>query len=261
MDLFGCDVNHIFDLLLCYKSVQEIAKDLAPKIKTLQANLEIIQQIHDMEDLHSVSLTQHLIQNIMRSLPVEARSSFNNQYMEFRGKDPAKVRPPATFLFLAQYVIKLEKNYQANHSLFELNLSPLNVGIKPVRYGSPGYHSKTPHPSSSTSPQGPHYPCALCTSKGLESNHFALNYRCSVAKLSSPDILQIILDTKECPSCDNVHEPPFQCNPMAHPRCALWDVNTMEFLSTDARPCTVTTPHPLPSPSWDQIDLFPWLNL
>ena len=39
-----------------------------------------------------------------------------------------------------------------------------------------------------------------------------------------------------------------------------WDVNTMEFLSTDMRAWTVTIPHPLPSPSWDPTDLFPWLN-
>ena len=60
-----------------------------------------------MENLHSVTLTQTLIQNIMRSLPMEVRSSFNNQFMEFRSKDPDNVRSPATFSFLAQYVNKL----------------------------------------------------------------------------------------------------------------------------------------------------------
>ena len=83
IDIFGRDVNQIFDLLPRYKWVQEIAEDLAPKIKTLQGNLEIIQRFHNVEDLHSVSLTQHLIQNIMRSLSMEVRLSFNNQYIEF----------------------------------------------------------------------------------------------------------------------------------------------------------------------------------
>ena len=32
-----------------------------------------------------------------------------------------------------------------------------------------------------------------------------------MAKLSSPDILKIIFDTKSCLSCANVHEPSFQC--------------------------------------------------
>ena len=58
-----------------------------------------------MEDLRSVSLTQHLIQNIMRSLPMEVRSSFKDQYMEFQGKDPANVRPLATFLYKGHNVV------------------------------------------------------------------------------------------------------------------------------------------------------------
>ena len=155
IDIFGRDVNQIFDLLPHYKFVQEVAENLAPKIKTLQANLKIIKQFHDMEDLHTISLTQHLIQNIMRSLPLEVRLSFKDLFTEFQGNHPANVRPPTTFLFLAQYVNKLEKNYQANPSLFDLNFSPLNVGIKLVWYGSPGNHSKTPRPSHSTSPQAP----------------------------------------------------------------------------------------------------------
>ena len=91
IDIFGRDVNQIFDLLPRYESVQEVAKDLSPKIKTLQANLEIMQQFHDVEDLHSVALTQTLILNIMRSLPLELRSSFNNQFMNFRSQDPSNV--------------------------------------------------------------------------------------------------------------------------------------------------------------------------
>ena len=71
IDIFGRDVNQIFDLLPRYESVQEVAKDLSPKIKTLQANLKIIQQFHKVENLHSVALTQTLVQNIMRSLPME----------------------------------------------------------------------------------------------------------------------------------------------------------------------------------------------
>ena len=90
----------ILDLLPHYESVQEVAEDLSPKIKTLQANLDIIQQFQDMENLHSVALTQTQVQNVMRSLPMEVRSSFNNQFMEFRSQDPDNVRPPAMFSFL-----------------------------------------------------------------------------------------------------------------------------------------------------------------
>ena len=105
------DINKIFDLVPCYESVQEIAEDLAPKIKTLLANLEIIQQFYDVDDLNNVTLTPSLVQNIMRSLPTEVMSSFNDQFIEFRSKDPANVRSPATFKFLSQYVQKLKKHY------------------------------------------------------------------------------------------------------------------------------------------------------
>ena len=54
------NVNQVFDLLPCFESVQEVAKHLAPKIKTLQANLEIVKQFNDVDDLHSIALTQPL---------------------------------------------------------------------------------------------------------------------------------------------------------------------------------------------------------
>ena len=42
---------------LAYESVQEIAEDLSPKIKTLQANLNIMETFHNKEDLHSFAIT------------------------------------------------------------------------------------------------------------------------------------------------------------------------------------------------------------
>ena len=47
IDIFGRDVTGVFKHLPRYKSVQEVAEDLAPKIKTLQANLEVVKQFHD----------------------------------------------------------------------------------------------------------------------------------------------------------------------------------------------------------------------
>ena len=84
IDIFGRDANQTFNLLPRYKLVQEVAEDLSPKIKTLQANLEIMQNFQDMEDLHSLALTQPLVQNIMKSLPLEVRPSFNHQFSKFR---------------------------------------------------------------------------------------------------------------------------------------------------------------------------------
>ena len=100
IDIFGRDVNQTFNLLPGNESVQEIAEDLSSKIKTLQANLDIMENFHNKENLHSVALTQSLVQNNMNSLPMEVRPSFNDQFSKFRKQCPDNVRPPATFLFL-----------------------------------------------------------------------------------------------------------------------------------------------------------------
>ena len=132
----------------CWRFVPQI-------IKTLQANSEISQQFHNAEDLHSISLIQSLIQNIMRSLPLEVRLIFTNQFMEFRRQYPANFRPSAgTFLFLSQFVNKLEKSYWLNPSLFNLNYTLAKIGIEPLRYGHPtAMKKKPPYPPSGTSPE------------------------------------------------------------------------------------------------------------
>ena len=111
IDIFGRDVNQIFDLLPQYESVQEVAENLSPKIKTLQANLEIIQQFHKVENLHNVAITQALTHNINRSLPRELRPSFNDQFVIFRKQSSNNVRTSATFEFQANFVNEIERNY------------------------------------------------------------------------------------------------------------------------------------------------------
>jgi len=162
---FGRDVNQVFNLLPRYESVQEIAEDLSPKIKTLQANLNIMENFHE-ENLHSVAITQSLVQNIMRSLPMEVRPSFNEQFSKFREQCPDNVGPPATFLFLAQFVDKLEKSYRSTPYLYDLDSSPLNVGVNVVRQGN---SKSNPQPPKVPGPQ-PHIPprpSAMCTIKGF----------------------------------------------------------------------------------------------
>ena len=104
IDIFGREVNQIFDLLPYYESVQEVAEDLSPKIKKLQFDLIIIQQFHDVENLHSVALTQHLIQSIIRRIPLEVKANFNERYMKFCNENADNIRPPASFAFIAQFV-------------------------------------------------------------------------------------------------------------------------------------------------------------
>ena len=81
------------------------------KIKTLQANLEIVQQFHDVENLYNVAITQALNHNIIRSLPRELRPSFNDQFQTFRKQNPNNVRTSARFEFLANFVNEIERNY------------------------------------------------------------------------------------------------------------------------------------------------------
>ena len=118
--------------------MKEVAEDLAPKVKTLQVSLEIVKEFHDVEDLYSIALTHNLNTNIIRSLPNQLQSSFNDQFVGFRGQSSANVRAPAMFLFLSRYMYKLEKNYRANPTLIDVNFLPLQVGIKPVQYEAPG---------------------------------------------------------------------------------------------------------------------------
>ncbi len=117
------------------------------------------------------ALTQQLVQNIMKSLPPEVRPSFNDQFSKFRKQCPANVRPPATFEFLTQFVEDLEKNYRSNPYLYDLESSPLNIGVNVVRQGT---SKPSPQPPRTSVPQHqtPPRPCAMCSIKGFEAKPF-----------------------------------------------------------------------------------------
>ena len=123
INIFGHDIEGVFKHLYCYKSLQEVAEDLVPKIKTLQANLEVVKQFHAADNLYNVALTPALNQYIMKCFPIKVRSSFNKKYMEFQDSDPDNIRVLASFQFIVQFVCKLERNYRANPSLFNLDFS------------------------------------------------------------------------------------------------------------------------------------------
>ena len=216
IDVFGREVNQIFDLLPYYETVQEIAEDLSPKIKKLQSNLLIIQQFHDVEDLNSVALTQHLIHNIMRRIPKEVKGDFNKQYMKFRNKSAANVRPPASFAFIARFVNELAKNYRSNPDLYDSEYASPSLGVKLVRQGSPNISNKSP-PHPQINPNiSPKRPCTLCSGKGFQNDHFPLNQHCGVAKLSSKDILRLIDKLQACSTCTHTHDPTYKCKTTFH---------------------------------------------
>ena len=64
----------------------------------------------------------------MKSFPTKIRALFNEKYIEFREIDPDNVMALATFQFIAQFVNRVERQYRNNPSLFNVDLSPLNVG-------------------------------------------------------------------------------------------------------------------------------------
>ena len=212
IDVYGRDINQDFALLPRFESVQECAETLTPKIKKLQSNLNIMQKFFDLENLHNVTLTQQLVQNIMRSLPLEVKPSFNEKYADFRDLCPANVRSQITFGFLAQFVYKMEENYRANPSLYDLDFSPASIGVKVTRPEPPKFNSKPPQHSANIPRAKPMRPCSLCTTKGFQDDHFALTKFCGAGKLSSPDILKIITDNHLCPTCTLNHDLNYQCN-------------------------------------------------
>ena len=208
IDVYGRDVNQDFALLPRFESVQECAETLTPKIKKLQSNLKIMQQFFDIEDLRSATLTQPLVQNIMRSLPLEVKSSFNEKYADF---SPANVRPPTTFNFLTQFVYKMEKNYLANPSLYDLEQTINCVGVKPVKYGPLNTSKRPPNQPLKNSKMKPRHPCTLCSVKGFQDDHFPLTKYCGVEKISSKDIISLIKEPKVCPTCTRAHDTGFKC--------------------------------------------------
>ena len=157
-----------------------------------------MQQFFNLEDLHSVTLTQPLVQNIMRSLPLEVKPSFNEKYADFRDLCPANVRPPIMFSFLAQFVYKMEKNNRANPSLYDLEQTINCVGVKPVKYGPPNMSRGPPNMSRGppkqpprNSGEKPRYPCTLCSMIGFQDDHFPLTWYCGVGKFCSKDIISL----------------------------------------------------------------------
>ena len=169
-----------------------------------------MQNFHDNEDHHSVALAQPLVQNIMKSLPSEVRPSFNDQFSKFHKQCPANVQPPATFRFLAQFVEEFGKNYLSTPYLYDLDLSPLSVGVNVVRQGTSKPNPQPPR-FSGPQPQHPPRPCAMFSIKGFEANHYSLTSACGTGKLSSPEILKLITDNGLCFTCTQAHSVGYKC--------------------------------------------------
>ena len=104
-------------------------------------------------------LTPDLNTNIIRSLPIELRISFNDKYTAFINLDADNnIRSPAVFKFLNQYVENLNDSFKANPMLFDVGLSPMNIGMKPVRYEVPKKQERNSYLPAGNNQDRPHRP-------------------------------------------------------------------------------------------------------
>ena len=217
-----------------------------------------MQDFHDKEDLNSVALTQPVVQNIMKSLPLEVRPSFNDQLPKFRDQCPANVRPPATFLFLAKFVEKLEKNYQSNPYLSDLNLTPSNVGINIVRQEASKPKLQPPC-SSDLQWNRPLRPCVqswdlkttITPSPDPAASVSWVHLRSSNW---SPTITSVSYVPKPMRRTTSAVIPSSAAPPKRVPRV----VQRKEFLYIGVPACTTTRPHSSPSPRSAPPSQFPW---
>ena len=67
--IFAREAHSVFNLIPVYESVQELAEDLAPKIKNLESIIECMKEYHSIETLYNALLTPDLNTNVIRSLP------------------------------------------------------------------------------------------------------------------------------------------------------------------------------------------------
>ena len=93
------------------------------------------ERISAIETLYNTVLTPDLNTNIIRSLPIELRISFNKKYTAFINLDTDNnIRSPAVFKFLNQYVENLNNSFKANPKLlFYHKILILEVGATEIR--------------------------------------------------------------------------------------------------------------------------------
>ena len=124
-------------------------------------------------------LTPDLNTIIIRSLPIELCISFNDKYTDFINLDTDNnIHSPAVFKFLNQYVENINNSYKANLILFDVGLSLINVGMKPVHYEVPKKQERNSFMIAWNNQDRPCRPCPLCSIKGFESDHYPLNWKC-----------------------------------------------------------------------------------
>ena len=150
-----------------------------------------MKEYHLIETLYNAVLNQDLNANIIRSLPIELWITFNDKYTALINLDADNnICSPAVFKFLNQYMENLNNSYKANPMLFDLGLSLMNVGMKPVCVEVLKKQERKSYTPARNNQESPRRPCPLYSIKDFESDNFPLSWRCGVRKLSSSEIIE-----------------------------------------------------------------------
>ena len=99
-----------------------------------------MEEYHSIETLYNTVLSAHPSSSTLSGVSLSSfvSSSMTSKYTAFINLDADNnIHSPAMFKFLNQYVVNLNNSYKANPMLFDIGLSPMNVGIKPVCYEVP----------------------------------------------------------------------------------------------------------------------------
>ena len=120
----------------------------------------------------------------------------------FKPTDISNQMPPTIFNFLSTFISSIANTYHNYPLDFDDNISFTNIAIKQVPLDNSARHDN--HSKTSIS-NTPHKPCSLSVYKGFEAQHYPLNNRCGVKKVSSQEI-QTIMETKRSyPTCAIAH--------------------------------------------------------
>ena len=166
--IFTSKAHSIFNLIPVHESVQELAEDLAPKIKNLESIIECMEEYDSIETLYNTVLTPDLNINIYQESPYQAPYLLQQQiHCDHQPGCRQQYLQPCGVQISQPVHGKSEHGYKVNPMLFYVGLSPMNVGMKPVRYEVPKKQERKSHMPVWKNQDRPRRPCPLCSIKGL----------------------------------------------------------------------------------------------
>ena len=151
-----------------YESIQELAEDLAPKIKNNESIIEYMEEYHSVETLYNTVLTPDLNINIYQESPYQAPYLLQRQIHCVHHPGCRQRHSQPCGVQISEPVHgKSKHGYKVNPMLFYVGLSSMNVGMKPVCYEVPKKQERKSHMPVWNNQDRPRRTCPLCSIKGL----------------------------------------------------------------------------------------------